>query len=173
MNEIDLGFDIGMLLVRVYLGVNFIAYGGQKLFGLFGGPGLKGWSSYLRSLRMRSAGIIGPISAACEAGAAILMLLGLLIPLAAAGLIASMLVATFAVHWKNGYFNAKGGFTYPLAIIVLASAVAFAGPGSFAVGATWWQTLDLGAVGGLVALGLGVIGAGGALLTRVPEASAS
>ena len=158
--------DLGLLILRVYLGINFLAYGAQKLFGLFGGPGLKGWTGYVASLRMRPARWVALFGAVSETGAAILLLLGLLVPLASAAIIASMVVATFTVHIKNGYFNSKGGFTYPLSIIAIAAALAFTGPGSTAIGTSSWQLAWLGSMSGPVGVALGVLGAVLVLSTR-------
>src|SRR5262245_32941303 len=38
-----------LLIVRVFLGVIFFAHGAQKVFGWFGGPGLKGTIRYFQS----------------------------------------------------------------------------------------------------------------------------
>lgn len=160
--------DIGLLILRLYIGVNFLAYGGQKLLGLFGGPGLTGWTGYVRSLRIRPAQLVAPAGAVIEAGAAILLLLGLFVPVAAAGIIATMLIATVTVHLKNGYFNAKGGFTYPLSLIVIVTALSFVGAGSYAVGSTAWQQAGLQGWSGPFAVVLGVLGATLVLATRSP-----
>ena len=39
--------NTGLLILRVVLGLTLAAHGGQKLFGWFGGPGLKGTSGWL------------------------------------------------------------------------------------------------------------------------------
>ena len=33
--------DLGLLIIRVIIGISFFAHGAQKLFGWFGGYGLK------------------------------------------------------------------------------------------------------------------------------------
>ncbi len=38
-----------LFMVRVFLGVIFFAHGAQKVFGLFGGPGLKGTIAYYQN----------------------------------------------------------------------------------------------------------------------------
>jgi len=37
-----------LLIVRVFLGVIFFAHGAQKVFGWFGGPGLRGTIAYFK-----------------------------------------------------------------------------------------------------------------------------
>lgn len=34
--------DIGLLIIRLIIGITFMGHGAQKLFGWFGGYGLKG-----------------------------------------------------------------------------------------------------------------------------------
>src|SRR5438093_5398500 len=40
--EVRMGLDIGLLLLRVVVGLTLAAHGAQKLFGWFGGRGLEG-----------------------------------------------------------------------------------------------------------------------------------
>jgi uncharacterized membrane protein YphA (DoxX/SURF4 family) len=44
----------GILLLRVVLGLVIAAHGSQKLFGAFGGPGLRGAAAFFEKLRYRS-----------------------------------------------------------------------------------------------------------------------
>jgi putative oxidoreductase len=173
MADINAGLDIATLLLRLYLGLTFMAYGCQKLFGWFDGSGLKGWTGFVGSLRIRPAKVAAPVGALTELGAGVLMVIGWLVPLAAAGIIGSMLVAGVTVHLKNGYFNSKGGITYPLGLMVIATAIAFVGPGRFAAGPESWQVLGLDAGGrGAVAVVLGLVMGGITLLGRAPQTQA-
>ena len=45
--------DVGLLVLRVVLGVIFAAHGAQKLFGSFNGPGLKGTAGFHEQLGIR------------------------------------------------------------------------------------------------------------------------
>jgi putative membrane protein len=145
--------DLGLLILRLYLGVNFLAYGLQKVFGAFGGPGLSGYAGYIESMRFRPAKPMGYIGAFNEFICGLLMLLGLFVPLAAAGIIGQMVVAMGAVHLKNGYFNSQGGVTYNLSLIAAALCLAFAGPGALALDPAVGTDLS-GTTGGVVALAL-------------------
>jgi len=45
--------DSGILLVRLLFGVAIAAHGSQKLFGWFGGYGLKGTGGFIETLGFR------------------------------------------------------------------------------------------------------------------------
>src|SRR5215475_2184514 len=89
-----------LLIVRVVLGIIFFAHGAQKVFGWFGGPGLRNLIAYFR----QSLGVPPPLTvlaAFTELLGGLGMIVGLLARPAALGLIVVMLVAIATVHWKN------------------------------------------------------------------------
>ena len=47
--------DLGLLLIRLVIGLLFVGHGAQKLFGWFGGYGLKGTAGWLESMNMKPA----------------------------------------------------------------------------------------------------------------------
>src|SRR5947208_11894142 len=118
----------GLLLLRVVVGGTMFSHGAQKLFGWFGGPGLRGTAGFFESLGWRL-----PLALAFLAGLAetsgVAFALGLLTPLAALGIAVVMLNAIFVVHWRNGFFNGNGGLEFPLTLATVAVAVAATGPG--------------------------------------------
>ena len=63
---------------------------------------------------------------------ALLLALGLLTPLAAAGVIGTLFVAS-SVHWKNGLWGQDGGFELPLFYALTAAVLAFTGPGAYSL----------------------------------------
>lgn len=128
-----------LLIVRVVLGVIFFAHGAQKVFGWFGGNGLKGTIAYFKQALGIPAGAT-VIAAVIECFGGLAVLVGFLARPAALGLIVVMLVAISTVHWKNGFFlnwaNAPGkghGYEMNLALIGMALAVLVAGAGRFSV----------------------------------------
>jgi putative oxidoreductase len=128
-----------LLIVRVVFGVIFFAHGGQKVFGWFGGPGLRGVVNYFK----QSLGVPAPLSvlaALTECVGGLAMIVGLLVRPAAVGLIVVMLVAIATVHWRNGFFlnwslePGKGhGFEMNLALIGMALAVLVGGGGTLSL----------------------------------------
>jgi putative oxidoreductase len=128
-----------LLIVRVVLGVIFFAHGSQKLFGWFGGHGLKGTIGYFQSA-LKIPAPLTVLAALTECFGGLAVLVGFLSRPAALGLIIVMLVAISKVHWANGFFlnfslqPGKGhGFEFNLALIAMAAAVFVGGGGAFSV----------------------------------------
>ena len=127
-------------VIRVALGVVFFAHGAQKVFGWFGGYGLKGTTGYFVSI-----GLPLPVAyAACflELLGGIGLLLGLFTRLAALAIIAMMAGAIAKVHWPHGFFinwelaPGKGhGLEANLAFIAMAVACVSAGGGALSLDA--------------------------------------
>src|SRR5258705_6628753 len=92
-----------LLIVRVVLGVIFFAHGAQKVFGWFGGPGLRGVIAYFK----QALGVPAPLTvlaAFTELLGGLAMIVGLLARPAAVGLILVMLVAIATGHWRDCLF---------------------------------------------------------------------
>ena len=125
-----------LLIVRVFLGVVFVAHGAQKVFGLFGGPGLKGTIGYFRSA-LGVPPALAVLAALTECFGGLAVFVGLLTRVAALGLLVVMLVAVAKVHWQNGFFlnmslqPGKGhGFEFNWALIGMALALLVGGGGA-------------------------------------------
>jgi putative oxidoreductase len=92
-----------MLFVgRVVLGIVMLAHGSQKVFAAFGGRGLDATYGFFAAFGIPPW--LGTLAIAAEFGGAILLLVGLIGRLAAAGLIVNMLVAVLVVHGRFGFF---------------------------------------------------------------------
>jgi putative oxidoreductase len=122
----------GLLLLRVVIGLTFAAHGVQKLFGWFGGGGPEGTKALVGKLGFRAPGTMGVVLGLAETSG-VLFAAGFLTPLAAVDLVAVMLTAIVTVHWRNGFFNGKGGYEFNLALLTVAAAVAMTGPGRFSI----------------------------------------
>jgi putative oxidoreductase len=89
---------------------------------------------------------------------------GLLLPFAAALIVAVMTAAILTVHLRNGFFVTASGYEYNLVLIGIAFALAGAGGGSWSLDAA--LGLDLtGAAWALGALAVGIAGGAGAVFT--------
>lgn len=160
--------SLGLLILRVVVGGLFIGHGTQKLFGWFGGPGPEGAGQFFDSLGYRESQKMARLAGATEAGAGVLLALGLFTPLAAAAIVGVMLNAAVAAHRENGLWNSAGGYEYPLVLATAATALAFVGPGA----ASLDNALGLSLVGlswGFTALLLGLVVGAATLAMRNDE----
>jgi len=125
--------SLGLLSLRIGLGVIFMAHGMQKLFGFFDGSGLKAVATMLQGM-----GFVPPLFWACLLGLSeelggIFILTGLFTRIGAGLIAIAMIVAIAKVHGAKGLFMAKGGFEYPLLIILACVCLILAGAGRFSV----------------------------------------
>ena len=162
---------LGLLILRLVIGLTMAAHGAQKLFGWWGGPGMKGWTGAMNHMRIRPATPWAWASAIAEFGGGLGLALGLLTPLPSFAIAGSMLVAVALVHLPKGFFNSKGGFEFNLSILAAVAAVAFAGPGAYSLDAA--LGIHLAEPVTLVVMTvLLILGVGSALIARAPEPAA-
>lgn len=119
-----------MLVLRVVLGIIFMAHGGQKLF-VYGFDGVAG---AFAGMGIPLASIAGPAVALVEFFGGLALVAGLLTRLAGVGLAVTMLGAIFFAHLSSGFF-APEGYEFPLALLAGALAVAIAGAGDLSADA--------------------------------------
>jgi len=163
---------LGLLILRLVVGVTLAAHGAQKLFGWFGGYGLNGTGAFLEQLGFFPGRRHAVFAGSAELGGGLLLALGLATPLAATLIISVMSVAIVAVHLKHGFFNHNQGYEYNLTLALVALSFAINGAGPVSVDAAL-RLQDTGPVWGLAALLAALGGAAVQLANRQPVAQES
>src|SRR6267142_7083084 len=123
----------GLLVLRLVVGLTIAAHGAQKLFGVWGGSGMTGWTQVVQRLRLRPARPLAWVAALSEFGGGLLLALGLLSPLGSLAIIGAMLVAIATVHLSKGFWVSKGGFEFNLTLIGASAALAITVPGAYSL----------------------------------------
>jgi putative oxidoreductase len=127
--------DLGLLIIRLVIGVLFIGHGAQKLFGWFGGYGLKGTGGWFDSIGMKPGVTMALLAGLTELFGGLLFALGLLTPLAGIMIAGTMLMAIIKVHAPNGLWSTANGYEYNLTLLAVAIGMALIGPGQYALDA--------------------------------------
>jgi putative oxidoreductase len=162
--------DFGLLVLRLAVGVVVSAHGFQKLFGWFGGTGLRRTAAIFGEMGFRATFLMTLLAIASELGS-LALAAGFTTPFAAAAVVALMVVAFVTVQRKIGFFNQRGGYEYNIVLVAAVVALSAIGPGEWSVDhalgwdgihGTWWGVGVF--VAGLLG-GLGVL----ALFWRRPE----
>ncbi len=121
--------DLGLLLLRVGVGLPFALHGFQKLFGWFGGGGFRGTSGWFASLGFGDGRTATLMAGTGEIVGGLGLALGLLTPLPAAAMVGTMTTAAFVNNAASGFWSVAKGWELNGYLIVVAAAVAIAGPG--------------------------------------------
>jgi putative oxidoreductase len=152
--------SLGLLLLRVVVGVVFLAHGINHIYG---GGKIEGTGRWFDSLGMKPGIVHAWFASITEVGSGALLVLGLFTPLAGAGMVGVMLVAWITNHMKNGFFIFRPGegYEYVMTLTVLGVVLGTLGPGQWSIDdkvhflATLW-----GWPGFAISLGAGAVGAG-------------
>lgn len=128
---------LGLLIIRVIVGLYYAAHGAQKAFGWFGGGGPAGTGAFFEQIGIKPGKPLALLAGLGEFIGGILFLLGFLTPLSALLIIVPMIVAIKTVHGKNGLFSDKGGIEYNLVLIAVALGITLSGPGSISLDALY------------------------------------
>jgi len=122
--------DLGLLLLRIVVGLTFAAHGAQKAFGWWHGPGWIGWQNAIGRMGFRPIGLFAVLSIGAELGGGVFLALGALTPLASALLVAQSVVIIVKVHAPSGFWNKASGIEFPLTLGAAALALGLIGPGA-------------------------------------------
>lgn len=135
--------DLGLLLLRAGVGAIMVAHGLQKLFGWWNGPGLDGFEDMLVNQSNTAIGFQGDwaqplaiVGALSETIGGVLLVLGLLTPIAASAVLGVMLVAAaYKTTLAGGFsfFAAAGGVEFELLLALCAAVIILTGPGLYSL----------------------------------------
>ena len=128
-----ISLSLGLLILRLGVGLTIAAHGAQKLFGWFGGAGSIKTAQGFEKQGFKPAWLWTSLLILGEVGGGLSVALGFLTPLGAAGIFGAMAMAIFKSHWKNGFWNRDRGLEFPLALLTMALAIGLTGPGSYSL----------------------------------------
>lgn len=130
----------GLTVLRIAVGLVFVAHGAQKLFGVFGGGGLSGTSAYFDNLGLEPSYPLALAWAIVEFGCGLLVFLGAYTRLAAVPLALGMVVAIWKAHLVNGFFinwslaaGVGHGYEFNLVLIAACACLSLEGAGELSV----------------------------------------
>lgn len=137
MTQYGVVTQIGPLVLRLALGAVFVAHGGQKLFGIWGGPGLTGTAAFFAQLGLNPPYPLAILVGIVELAGGLLLLAGAFTLIACGALIVNMLVAVWTVHLASGFFlnwtstPGRGhGYEFNLVLIAGLASLMFTGAGT-------------------------------------------
>lgn len=122
--------DAALLVVRIIVGVIFVAHGGQKLFTY----GMDGVAAGFSQMGIPFAALAAPLVSLLEFAGGIALVLGVLTRFVAVGLAVNMVGAIVFAHAKSGFFM-PAGIEFALALFGSAVLLALTGSGSISLDA--------------------------------------
>lgn len=166
MNELD----TAMLVLRLWMGAVMIAHGVNHA------RTQEGTARWFEKVGFRSPELNARLSAGNEILIGLALIAGLLTTIAAAGLVATMLVAFWSIHRFAGFFvfhRPDEGYEYVATLAVAALALAILGPGDVSLDSVIGIDDNLNGALGAGIIGLGLLAGAGQLATfwRRPAAT--
>jgi len=148
--------NLALLGLRLILAGVMLAHGINHIIG---GGKIAGTGRWFESLGMKPGPLHAWLASLTEVGAGAMLVLGLLTPLACAGVIGVMLVALITNHWKNGFFIFRPGegYEYVLTLTIVALSLATLGAGEWSLD----DALDMQDIAGWSGLLIAAVAGGG------------
>jgi putative oxidoreductase len=154
--------DVGVLVLRVGVGAVMTAHGWNHIRG---GGGIRGTARWFEDMGMRPGMLHAWTASLTELGAGVLLVLGLLTPLAAGGVIGVMVVAWITAHLRNGFFVFRPGqgYEYVMTLTLAGVSLAATGAGRISVDDAVGIFQPVGWAWFAVGVACGLVGAAGLL----------
>ncbi len=162
---------LGLFIARLVLGLGIAAHGAQKLFGWFGGYGVKGTGGFFEQLGFRPGHLFAVLAGLGEFAGGLLTAAGLFGALGPAFIIVVMLVAMGTMHRGHGFFTQNNGVELPLLYAIGALAFAFLGEVSYTLDRTLGLAVLATPAEAWALVGAAVVAAAVALALRRPAAA--
>ena len=126
------GINFGVLLLRVMIGITIILHGYNHIWG---GGKIAGTARWFASLGMKPGIFHAWLASITELVCGVLLIVGFLNPLGAAGVVGVMFVAFMTNHRPNGFFIFRPGegYEYVLNLMVAALALGALGAGEWSI----------------------------------------
>jgi putative oxidoreductase len=156
--------NLGLLILRIVVGLLFVGHGAQKLFGIWGGHGLQGTAGFFEAIGLKPGRFHATAAGLMEFVGGALLALGLFTPFAAAALIAVMTAAVISVHFAKGLWSTEGGYEYNLVLASAAFALSAIGAGAWSLDHAL-SLSDHGVLWAIGALVVGILGGAGAVFS--------
>jgi putative oxidoreductase len=121
--------DLPLLLLRIGVGIIFVAHGTMKL------ADPTGTAAQFASLGIPLPWVATLLAIAGEFAGGLGLILGALTRAAALGPLFTMLVAIATVHLGHGLFAVNGGWEYPLTLLLVSLLFVIRGGGRYSVDA--------------------------------------
>ena len=118
-----------LLMLRLVVGLTFVAHGVQKL------GDLPGTADFFASLGIPAPQLMSPLVTVTETVGGLLLIAGLATPLVGAALAADMLVAFATAHVDHGFFASDGGGELVLLLGGACLALVLGGAGRYSADA--------------------------------------
>ena len=120
-----------IFLIRVMIGIIFLASGAQKLFGVFDGPGIDKTVLMMEKLEFAVPAFLGYAYCMVEFFGGVFLIFGLFPRTISFLQIVFLGLMIWKLHAPNGFFS-ENGLQYPLLLTICCIAIFLTGPGSFA-----------------------------------------
>ncbi len=167
--------DLALLVFRCGIGAVMLAHGINHIIG---GGKIAGTAGWFGSLGMKRPLLQAWLASITEIGAGVLLVVGLLTPLAGAGVVGVMAVAWVINHRGNGFFIFRPGegWEYVMTLLLCGIVLGAVGPGRWSLDHALDVMDDLTGWVGLLVATVGGIGGAALLLAlfwRPPSPSPS